>query len=324
LSGLPNIRDAAKTLLAVVLCTMARLSGARAGIALVYHRVGGEGGDSRLEILAAVSGESFRRQLRHLARHYRVVRGSELLDAVHARRRGQRFPAAITFDDDLTGHMRDAFPALQEAGLSATFFLGGTSLGGPHRFWWEDLQRAVDGKLIEANAVPHVAETDVRAALERSPKAIFRVAATIERLERPQRAETAAALRAAAGPPGNDERLPAEDIRTLVAGSAEIGFHTLRHDLLTELSDDELADALREGRDELAAVTGTRLETLSYPHGQGDERVARAARGAGFVFGFVTARRRVDADTDPLLIPRIPPAMSPGKTALRLARAVTQ
>jgi len=159
---------------------------------------------------------------------------------------------------------------------------------------------------------------------ERSPKAIFRVAATIERLERPQRAETAAALRAAAGPPSDDERLPAEGIRTLVAGGAEIGFHTLRHDLLTELPDDELADALREGRDELAAVTGTSLETISYPHGQADERVARAAREAGFGFGFVTARRRVDADTDPLLIPRIPPAMSPGKTALRLARAVAQ
>jgi peptidoglycan/xylan/chitin deacetylase (PgdA/CDA1 family) len=208
--------------------------------------------------------------------------------------------------------------------VSATFFLGGTSLGGPHRFWWDDLQRAVDGKLVEGDAVPHVAETDVRAALERSPKAIFRVAATIERLERPQRAETAAALRAAAGPPSDDERLRAEDIRTLVAGGAEIGFHTLRHDLLTALSDDELANALCEGRGELAAVIGTSLETISYPHGQADERVARAARKAGFVSGFVTARRRVDSDTDPLLIPRIPPAMSPGKTALRLARAITQ
>jgi peptidoglycan/xylan/chitin deacetylase (PgdA/CDA1 family) len=324
LSALPNVRDTAKTLLAVVLCTIARFTAERAGIALVYHRVGGEGGDSRREILAAVSDESFRRQLRHLARHYRIVRGSELVEAVQARRRGQRFPAAITFDDDLAGHVRDALPALQEAGLSATFFLGGTSLGSPHRFWWDDLQRAVDGKLVEANAVPHVPETDVRAALERSPKAIFRVAATIEQLERPQRAETAAALRAAAGQPSDNERLRAEDIRTLLAGGAEIGFHTRRHDLLTLLSDDELREALREGRDELAAVTGTSLETISYPHGQADERVARSAREAGFVSGFVTARRRVDADTDPLLIPRIPPAMSPGKTALRLARALTQ
>jgi peptidoglycan/xylan/chitin deacetylase (PgdA/CDA1 family) len=324
LSDLPNVRDAAKTLLAVVLCAMARLSGARAGIALVYHRVGGEGGDSRREILAAVSRDSFRRQLRHLARHYRIVRGSELLEAVQTRRRGQRFPAAITFDDDLAGHVRDALPALREAGVSATFFLGGTSLEGPHRFWWDDLQLAVDRKLVEADAVPHVAEPDVRAALERSPKAIFRVAATIERLDRPQRAEAAAALRAAAGPPGDDERLRAEEIRSLVAGGSEVGFHTLRHELLTELSDEELANALREGRDELAAVTGTSLTTISYPHGQADDRVARAAGAAGFAAGFVTARTRIDADTPPLLIPRIPPAMSPGKTALRLARAVTQ
>ena len=115
-------------MLAVVVCALARLSSARAGVALVYHRVGGKGGDARLEILAAVSGDSFRRQLRHLRRHYHVVPASELLDAVRSRRRGQRFPVAITFDDDLAGHARDALPELQREGLTATFFLGGTSL----------------------------------------------------------------------------------------------------------------------------------------------------------------------------------------------------
>jgi len=79
---------------------------------------------------------------------------------------------------------------------------------------------------------------------------------------------------------------------------------------------------LREGSDELAAVTGTRLEVISYPHGRADQRVADAARAAGFTYGFVTGRETVTADTNPLLIPRIPPALSPGRTALRLARAV--
>jgi peptidoglycan/xylan/chitin deacetylase (PgdA/CDA1 family) len=309
-------------MLAVVVCALARLSAARTGVALVYHRVGGKGGDARLEILAAVSGDSFRRQLRHLRRHYRVVPASELLEAVRSRRRGQRFPVAITFDDDLAGHARDALPELQRAGLTATFFLGGTSLAGPHRFWWEDLQRAVDDRLIEPDAIPHVAEADVRAALERSPKAIFRVAAAIERLDRPQRVDAADALRSAAGPPSADEGLRAANVQALIAGGVEVGFHTLRHDLLPALSDSELADALREGGDELAAVTGTRLEVISYPHGRADQRVADAARAAGFTYGFVTGREAVTADTDPLLIPRIPPALSPGKTALRLARAV--
>ena len=316
------VRDPAKTLLAALLCSLARLSSARAGVALVYHRVGGEGGDSLREILAAVSDDSFRRQLRHFARHYRVVPASALLEEVRRRRRGQRFPAAVTFDDDLASHLQRALPALQEAGVRATFFLGGTSLAGPHRFWWDDLQRAVDGKLVEAGAVPHVAEADVRAALARAPKAIFRVAATIERLERAKRQETTAALRTAAGPPDEGEGLGADDIRALVTGGAEIGFHTLRHELLTELTDDDLAHALREGHDDLCAVAGTPLDVISYPHGRADDRVAAAARVAGFKFGFVTARRRVDADTNPFLIPRIPPALSPGKTALRVARAV--
>ena len=322
MSGLRGVRDAVKLLLAAVLCTVARLSSARAGVALVYHRVGGTGGDAQREILAAVSDESFRRQLRHFARHYRVVPASELLAEVRRRRRGQRFPAAVTFDDDLAGHLERALPALQEADVRGTFFLGGTSLAGPHRFWWDDLQRAVDGRLVEAGAVPHVAEADVRAALERSPKAIFRVAGTIERLERGKRRETALALRTAAGPPGQDEGLRADDIRALVGSGAEVGFHTLRHELLTELTDEELDHALREGREELSAVAGTPLEVISYPHGRADGRVAVAAREAGFDFGFVTARRRVEAEDDPLLIPRIPPALSPGKTALRIARAV--
>jgi len=317
-----SVRDAAKLLLAAVLCALARLSSARAGVALVYHRVGGAGGDAQREILASVSDASFRRQLRHFARHYRIVPASRLLAEARRRRRGQRFPAAVTFDDDLAGHLHRALPALQDAGVQATFFLGGTSLAGPHRFWWDDLQRAVDGRLVEAGAVPHVAESDLGAALARAPKAIFRVAATIERLERGQRRETAAALRTAAGPPAHDEQLRAEDIRALVSAGAEIGFHTLRHELLTELTHDDLATALRDGRDELSAAAGTTLEVISYPHGRADARVAEAAREAGFKCGFVTARRRADADVDPLLIPRIPPALAPGKTALRVARAV--
>jgi peptidoglycan/xylan/chitin deacetylase (PgdA/CDA1 family) len=310
-------------MLAAVTCRLARASSTRAGIAVVYHRVGGKGGDSRLEILAALSDDSFARQLRHLRRHYRLVRAGDLLEAARNRRRWQRFPASVTFDDDLAGHVQQALPALQRAGVPATFFLGGTSLNGPSPFWWEDLQRVVDGRLVEPDAVPHVPADELLAALERSPKAIFRVAATIERLDRAARAETAAALRAAVGPTPADEGLSAAGIKALVAAGAQVGFHTLRHELLPALSDAELEAAMSEGRQELAAAAGVPLDVISYPHGRADDRVADAARAAGFKYGFVTARTPVTGETNPLLIPRIPPAPSPGKTALRLARAVS-
>jgi peptidoglycan/xylan/chitin deacetylase (PgdA/CDA1 family) len=161
----------------------------------------------------------------------------------------------------------------------------------------------------------------VQAALEQEPKAIFRVAGTIERLDSRRREEVAAALRSAVGPRA-DAGLRADDIRALVALGFDIGFHTLRHEALPGLSDDELEQALHDGRDGLAAVVGRPLAVISYPHGKADARVADAARAAGFARGFITGRRAVTDDTDPLLIPRLPPALSLGKTALRLARAV--
>jgi peptidoglycan/xylan/chitin deacetylase (PgdA/CDA1 family) len=317
-----SVQDASRTVLALLTCWLARMSASRSGVAIVYHRVGGSHGDPHFEILPAVSSEVFDRQLRHLRRHYRVVPAAELLDAVRNRRRGQRFPLSITFDDDLASHLRDAVPGLQREGLPATFFLGGVSLHEPHPFWWEDLQRTVDERLIEPNALPHIAETDLRAALERSPKAIFRVAAAIERLDPSERYETAAALRVAVGPPAVDEGLRAEGVQSLVAAGFDVGFHTLGHDLLPALSDTELEQALHEGREALDTVVGTRLDLISYPYGKADERVAEAARAADFRSGFTTKRSSVTPETDPLLIPRIPPAMSVGKTALRMARAV--
>jgi peptidoglycan/xylan/chitin deacetylase (PgdA/CDA1 family) len=199
--------------------------------------------------------------------------------------------------------------------VTATFFLSGV----PGPFWWQDLQRAVDGGLVDS--LPHVDERHLRAALAREEKAIFRVAAAIEALPRAQRDETAAALRAAAGTP-SDESLDAPAIRTLVGAGAEVGFHTLRHEALPALGDRDLAAALDEGRDELAALTGTHVDTISYPHGKADERVAAAARSAGYAYGFATARATVTSSSDPLLLPRIPPALSSGKTALRVAQAV--
>jgi peptidoglycan/xylan/chitin deacetylase (PgdA/CDA1 family) len=315
--------ESLETARAVLLCWWGRMSARQAGVALVYHRIGGDtSGDPSREILAAVSAGAFARQLRHFRRHYKIVRARELHDAVRRRRRGERFPACITFDDDLATHVRDALPALRRAGVTATFFLGGASLEGPHPYWWEDLQRAVDEGLVTAGGVPRVAEDDLRAALAREPKAIFRVAATIERLAPPQRQEAAGALRAVVGNRAGDEGLRADDVRKLVEAGCDIGFHTLRHETLPLLDDVALDQALHDGAAALEAVAGSRLDAISYPHGKADARVAEAARAAGFTIGFVTGRRAVAADNDPLLAPRIPPAPSAGKTALRVARAM--
>lgn len=315
-----SLRETAGGMLALLLSRLARLSSSRRGVALVYHRVGGVGGDPDVEILPAVSSEVFGRQLRHLRRHYHVVPAGELLEATRRRRRGRRFPVAITFDDDLACHVREALPALRQEGLTATFFIGGAAFHEPHSFWWEDLQRVIDGRLVDPDGIPHIDAAEVHAALERSPRAILDLTGGIVRLEPRQKTEVVAALRSAAGPPAADSGLRAPDVRAIVAAGCSVGFHTLRHDALPSLSDAGLSEALEEGLEAVAAASGGRPEHIAYPHGKADRRVADAARAAGFTLGFTTARGPVTPDTDPFLIPRTVADESARALALRLAR----
>jgi peptidoglycan/xylan/chitin deacetylase (PgdA/CDA1 family) len=292
-----------------------RRSPARAGAVLVYHRVAERPGDEDREILAAVSLSAFERQLDDLRRHYRVVLASEILKAVERRQPAEPFPVAITFDDDLAEHVRYALPALRSAGLTATFFLTGSALVSPHGFWWEDLQRAIDARLV--SELPYV---DLRPALAHRSRAILDLTGAIVRLTPEQRLEIAAHLRAAVGPPPRESGLTADDIRKLTDAGCAIGFHTHSHEVLTSLRDDELERELHEGRGVLEAAAGAPTTTIAYPHGKADGRVASAARKAGFAVGFTTARGLAKVDTDPLLLPRTVADLSASALSLRLAQ----
>jgi peptidoglycan/xylan/chitin deacetylase (PgdA/CDA1 family) len=65
----------------------------------------------------------------------------------------------------------------------------------------------------------------------------------------------------------------------------EIGSHTMSHPRLTILGEEELREELLDSRRLVAERLG-RCETLSYPFGAWDDRVAAAAADAGYSFAF--------------------------------------
>jgi peptidoglycan/xylan/chitin deacetylase (PgdA/CDA1 family) len=256
----------------------------------------------------------FERQLRHLKKSYRVVLASELYAAVATRRRGERIPVAITFDDDLPTHRRDAMPILERLGLRATFFLSGASLERPFAFWWERLQRAFDQGIDVQRAMP--------ASVGRAA-GIHEVGKTLRSAAPAERVAAAEELLAQLGPDPSDAGIRADDVRALAAAGFEIGFHTRRHYPLVGLDDHALERALLDGRAELEAIIEHKLGGVAYPHGIADERVAAVAAASGYTFGFTAAWAPVRSADDPMLMPRVePPFTSAGHFALRLARAL--
>lgn len=245
---------------------------------------------------------------------------SELQEATRDRRRGERFPVAVTLDDDDAAHVRTALPALREEGVRATFFLTGASLEGPSGFWFDHLQTAMDTRREGVRAILPP-ELKARVGDKLAPAAIHEISETVQRLPPSERDDFARRLADLVGADPPDAGLRVADVRALAAEGCEIGFHTLRHYALTTLDDDQLELALREGRDSLAEVAGRDAGVIAYPHGHADARVAAAARTAGFTAGFTTTREGVRPDSDPLLLGRLVPSSSSlGHLALQLAR----
>lgn len=274
-----------------------RVSSRRVGVVLAYHAIDETQGDRGTELVPPVAVPTFRRELRHLKHNYAIVPAADLLVAARARRRGARFPVAVTLDDDLPHHTTHALGALAAENVRATFFICGASLSGPKSFWWERLQRVANTRgRVPAGIVPGegASERDIQAA-----------AATILRLPPEQRAVISERLLAVGGKDPASAGIRAEAVRTLSEAGHGVGFHTLRHDPLTTLDESELAAALTDGRDDVARAAGHPVRILSYPHGDADDRVVRAARLAGYELGFTLSPRGTSAQADPLVIGRI-------------------
>ena len=155
------------------------------------------------------------------------------------------------------------FPRCVPSEDARTFFLTGAHLEARTPFWWESLQHAVDKRMPLESVVPD--------------GNIFEQAVVITAADPDARARISEQLRAIAGP-RTRSGITREHIRAITAAD-EVGFHTLRHDTLTALTDAALDDAMRAGREELEEATGRPLRLIAYPHGGAGER-ERAPRSA--------------------------------------------
>jgi peptidoglycan/xylan/chitin deacetylase (PgdA/CDA1 family) len=115
-------------------------------------------------------------------------------------------------------------------------------------------------------------------------------------------------------PPGESRPLGWEGLERLVAAGWEIGSHTVDHPLLTRLDDDQLDAQLFVSKQELEKRLGS-CETLAYPYGLADRRVAARAQRAGYLAACTsTHTHRVD---EAHRRPRV--SIARGDSGLRLA-----
>ncbi|MGH9139055.1 MAG: polysaccharide deacetylase family protein, partial [Acidimicrobiales bacterium] len=255
-------------------------------LVLVYHRLGTP---SSSDVVPVCPPAVFASHLQVLADVADVVPLPEIVAAS----RQARPPVALTFDDDEPSHVTEALPRLQAAGAPATFFLCGRALHGLGAPWWVRLERR-------------------EAAAGGDPRGLAR---------RVEGTEAAAALEVELDR-ADDAVLDERGLAALGRAGMGIGFHTVRHPVLTGLDDVDLDEALRDGRGDLADAAGTAVDTFAYPHGKTDLRVASRTRDAGFVLACAGGPGSIDRRTDPWRIARWepPPVLGDRFAAMLAAR----
>jgi peptidoglycan/xylan/chitin deacetylase (PgdA/CDA1 family) len=273
--------------------TVARLRGH--GLVLLYHRVGPPL-PAGCEVVPSVTAEIFRAHLQALGESVDLVRLEQLVSDVDTRPASlaarSRPAVALTFDDDLSSHVRYALPVLCDLGMPATFFLSGRALHGLGPYWFQCLEAL----LVSLGQK----ETAALLNLPAAPAAPILLACMTSAGLRRQVCEAATRV-------PSPDLLDRQGIAALGAAGMTIGFHTIDHLLLPGLDESALPGAVSRGRDELASVAGTQVRSFAYPFGKADARSAAAVRNAGFLTAFTGRPAPLRQGEDPYQLGRWEP-----------------
>lgn len=253
---------------------------------------------------------TFRWHMELLARCFNVLPLDAALKALAA---GQVPPRAvcITFDDGYRTIHDLALPILREFGLPATVFVTtGTMDGGT--MWNDTITEAIrcfPGKQLDLRDIglgqysvatiderKHIVQCITRHSKYLSPEGRLSITGKLEDL-------------ANASLP--DVMLTRDMILNLAQSGIEIGGHTISHPILMRIGDEQARDEIRQGKQQLEAITGRRVRFFAYPNGKPkidfDNRHVQMVKDAGYSAAFTTVIGPATAGHDRFHLPRSRP-----------------
>ncbi|HVZ70371.1 MAG TPA: polysaccharide deacetylase family protein [Rhizomicrobium sp.] len=252
---------------------------------LMFHRVLPEGLAKRLcaDPEYTVTPELLGGVLEFCTRHQTPVSVEDVLASREGIRPLPPYPVLVTFDDGWRDNLDYAQPVLERAGVPWLLFAATEAVSAPAVWWQETLLWALRSGRVSYEEL--WAATSVNGSAPSVPRnsknsiALLLRYGTLSDQRRNEILEPfAAEMRVLYG--GN-LALDVNDLRCLRQSGVGIGAHGSSHLPLSLI--DRMEKDINAAREWLSANVDVTTEyTISFPHGRYDERVARAARDAGY------------------------------------------
>lgn len=239
---------------------------------LMYHEVLPDALD--IPSWLVVRRSRFRRQMKYLKRHFRVLSldaAVEYLATSAKQTRAWRPPAVITFDDGYAGNFSCALPVLKELQLPFTVYVSTSMIASGSRFWHDEIICALigvgHGKLsipTSAGTIEYSGNARVEA---RRWAGIERVLTLLKTLPIEERQSIAAQIGNGAQIPALRMMTPAELHELSADRLVTIGNHTHGHELLDQLDTDGANRTILQAQALLEEWTGQKPAHFAYPNG---------------------------------------------------------
>lgn len=265
---------------------------------LAYHAVNDE-----LDYLNLfVSPTKFRKQMRHLARHYRTVTMHGVEDVLD-RDRPEQDLVAVTLDDGYRDNLDQAFPIAQSEGIPLTIYLATGYVDTGRPTFILSLILAVHYARKEFLDLSHrgLDTLNLRSHAERE-EAIRRVDRYAKGLGFSEQQKLLEEVSENLGIDGNDlfrDRMLAwDEVRKLSNNGVCFGGHTVTHPVLSCLEPREVENEIQRSQQRIREELGQVPSTFAYPYG-GREDVGQivegVARHSGYRSAVVLYSNRVEA-----------------------------
>jgi peptidoglycan/xylan/chitin deacetylase (PgdA/CDA1 family) len=300
---------------ATVLGVNARLraSNRQCLLALAYHEVVPDECERDPLLHPNATGVSeFSRQMEVLARYYHPIGVAELRDWRNGRPGVPCNPALVTFDDGYRNNLTFAAPVLLRLGIPALINVAAGHIGRNAMLWPDEVVwRVLNWPEPDLPSPDGSRKSPAPAGFTERAQLAARVREECKRVSFEQLGVYLTTLRKHQLPEEQDDvhaLLSWEEVKRLKALGFDIGSHTMRHPILTQLPASEVERELQDSKRLIEEMLGSECECFAYPNGGPRDvspAVVEQVRRAGYSFAFTVMDRLATPADDPLTLDRV-------------------
>ncbi|MBI5586780.1 MAG: polysaccharide deacetylase family protein [Deltaproteobacteria bacterium] len=282
-------------------------------VVLMYHELGDDCDD--IEAWTVVKKSDFIRQMEYVCAHFDVLSLEDALARMeNGTNAGARPSAVITFDDGYNGNRRVLLPIVKAMNLPVTVFVASRAVQEGLLYWYDRLISAFQGNTLRVLDLKRLSLGNYRINRYRGSENWREIERLLRDLKEMGPHARAAAVESilvelgpsagngsfSLGPLSTDELLALSESRLVI-----IGAHSHCHNILTQLSGEEIRESVRTSKELLEKWTGRSMRYFSYPNGNYNDTVVDIIKDLGFKCSFTTVARPWSKEDSVFTIPRI-------------------